>query len=94
MKILFPDFLLWLLSIVSLIFYFSYKVELSLIYGIVFLEFVSLIRIGWVLYRMVVRRKQNVSFYVISILSLLMNGINEICLFFIFLLALGFTGSH
>ncbi|EMY70249.1 hypothetical protein [Leptospira vanthielii] len=94
MKILFPDFLLWLLSIVSLIFYFSYKVELSLIYGIVFLEFVSLIRIGWVLYRMVVRRKQNVSFYVISILSLLMNGINGICLFFIFLLALGFTGSH
>ncbi|MBM9548151.1 hypothetical protein JWG40_14060 [Leptospira sp. 201903074] len=94
MKNLILDFFLCLLTIVSFLFYFTQKVGLFLLYGILFLGFVSLFRIGWILYRMIGRRKQNLSFYILSILSLLMNAINGFCLFFIFLLALGFTGSH
>lgn len=94
MKILFIDFLLWLLSLVNLLFYFTKKVNLLLLYGIVFLGLLSIVRISWILYDCVFRRKGNFSFYILSSLSFVLNGTNVIFLFFLFLLALGFTGSH
>lgn len=94
MKILFIDFLLWLLSLVSLLFYFTKKVNLLLLYGFVFLGLLSIVRISWILYGCIFRRKANFSFYILSSLSFVLNGTNVIFLFFLFLLALGFTGSH
>ncbi|TGL86646.1 hypothetical protein EHQ68_15210 [Leptospira congkakensis] len=94
MKILVLDFFLWSLSLVSFLLYFTKKVNLSLLYGIVFLGFLALFRVSWVLYKLTVRRKKFFSFYFASILSLIMNGTNLSFLFFLFLLALGFTGTN
>ncbi|EKJ87567.1 hypothetical protein CLV96_2307 [Leptospira meyeri] len=94
MKILFLDFLLWLLSLASLIIYFTKKVNLFLLYGIVFLALISLFRLGWIFFMITYRRKKEISFYIISMISLLMNGTNLSFLLFLFLLALGFTGTH
>ncbi|MCW7483877.1 hypothetical protein ND814_02765 [Leptospira bandrabouensis] len=94
MKALFLDLLLSLLCLVSLAFYFTKKVNLSLLYGIVFLALLSLFRLGWTLLTLTFRRKKNFSFYLITILSLVINGTNLSFLFFLFLLTLGFTGTH
>lgn len=94
MKPILFDFFLWFLSLSSFLFYFIKKVNLLLLYGIVFLVLLSLFRFGWILCLLVYRRKDKLSFYLFSILSLVMNGANLIVLFFLFLLVLGFTGSH
>ncbi|EMJ88366.1 hypothetical protein [Leptospira meyeri] len=94
MKIIFLDFFLWLLSLASLVFYFTKKVNLYLLYGIFFLALLSLFRLGWIFFKIIFRRKKEISFYIISMISLVMNGTNLSFLFFLFLLALGFTGTH
>ncbi|MCW7491497.1 hypothetical protein ND861_02395 [Leptospira sp. 2 VSF19] len=94
MNILFLDFFLWLLSLASLVIYFAKKVNLFLLYGIVFLALLSLFRLGWIFFMITYRRKKEISFYIISMISLVMNGTNLSFLLFLFLLTLGFTGTH